>query len=269
MHVYQAMRVPKSAPIAHYIEKATQHFYAQDYFSAMLVLLPAVEKLILFHIRHLTDDVVTTGEMRARIASSTSSTEPRLQTRYRLYKEYVLGFITRFQQMAKATSSSSGSNIFRNKIYHVAEDDPFYTYDECVTLFCFFDAYVQMLALEDDCELYGFVPDNQEIRDRVCGYWATIFDNYIGGEVLGNTQMVTTGTYFREEADRNYMSLLEPGVETKRMMLHALLILGSQKVADYANSLGSMPHADRAATLATGISDFSTFHELGMKLQQP
>jgi hypothetical protein len=232
----------------------------------MLVLLPAVEKLILFHIGHLTDDLVTTAQMRAQIRASTSTTEPRLQPRYEIYKEFVLHFIQRFQQRASVAAGSVGSNIFRNRIYHVASDDPFYTYAECVTLFCFFDAYVQLLALEDNCELYGLVPDNDEIRARSHGYVVKIFDNYVADDNYDEEQMIAAGpSYYRPEVtDRNYIELLQAGVAQKAFVLQFLLRLGSEKVAVYADRAARIKKSGRAAIITTGINDYKRYHELGM-----
>ncbi len=244
VQAYRAYQLAASRDVAVYLDKAHLHFYRQDYWSCMLTLLPAVEKLMLRHIGHLSTDQISTKEMRERIAARVPVASG-LEERFMLFQNYVVRFIERFQVRARnAMTSSESSQFFRNVIYHVAEDRPYYTYTDCVSLLNFFDLYFEMLALEVGAEIYGVVPDDTEVRRRTRLYWKHILDDYAGLRASDDVLLGMYSTYRPEARDRNYLTYFVE-VDLKKTLLHGALQLAPGDTANLMLQVPSVVSAER------------------------
>lgn len=253
VHVYLSTRLTSTPPISHYLHVGTTHFYRQDYLSCMLVLLPAVEKLVLLHIGHLSDAIIGTDTMRSLIAKRTARVERRLQPRYAMYKSYVLGFVERFQlKAAKAGVTADGVNVFRNRIYHLAEDDRYYSYDDCVALLNLFDAYLEMLALEEASEVYGFVPDNPAVVSYSRQYWKAIFDDFMFPASSRNAVLKTFASFRDEARERNFLTLFS-GPEQRLVAAQAVYRMDEPELAALMWSVGTMTDSQRKVLINDAI----------------
>lgn len=234
--VVRAQRLPHLNLVSHYLEDAAMAFYRRNYFACANALTTAVERLLLEHIgwkfgmkdmRH--------PDIRAAVAALTpSSGSFQMDFRFETYKPYVVQFLEEYQKPSRLANLSA-SRFNRAFIQHVNDDASYYTHDDCVTAFQFFDLYVEFVSAQVGKEMYVFVPEDDEAMNvRTRHYWRMIIQDWLHGpSPSAERALLELNPHFRKEAeDSNFLSLYTAGVEQNRMIGSALMTLGVRNFAE-------------------------------------
>lgn len=201
-YLYRATQLPHLKTFAHYLERALLHYYRSDFFSAILVLLPALEGVLR---SHAGVEKTAGGDARPIIAKiEKKKPEPSFFAgRYFLYRKWLMVALREwiFKQTGSAESKGDFDLSYMNRHYvlHGLGDGHFYSAADCARLFVLFDLYIETLTCETGGISYAnFFPDdgqNAFVDQRMAHYFA----------LMSNTQTLqrVEETFMREHESYN------------------------------------------------------------------
>ena len=172
-----------------------------------------------------------------RAAVATLAPKPgnlQMDARFETYKTYVLQFLQAYQTPSRHANLSV-SRFNRAFIQHVNDDGSYYTYDDCVTAFQFFDLYVEFVAAQLGQEMYVFVPeDNADMNLRTKHYTRMIIEDWLHGEAPSTERAIlgSNPRFQKETGDSNFLSLQARHPDHSAMLAVMLNSLGVRKLND-------------------------------------
>jgi hypothetical protein len=249
----RAKRLPCLELVAHYLDDAAMAFYRRNYFACANGLTTAVERLLLEHVGWTFGQPnMHHPDIRAAVAAlAPQSCNAHMDARFQTYKQYVLQFLEEYQKPSRVANLSV-SRFNRAFIQHVNDAASYYTYDDCVTAFQFFDLYVEFVATQVGKELYALIPETDaEMNLRSNHYWSLILEDWLHGSAPSAERAILESDprFQTEAADTNLLSLYDSGPEQNRVIGAALLALGIRSLGDILSLVREPVDAERLGHL--------------------
>lgn len=256
--IVRAKRLPYLDLVSHYLDDAAMAFYRRNYFACANALTTAVERLLLQHVGwKFGDPNMHRPDIRAAVAAlSPRSGDLWMDGRFETYKNYVLRFIEAYQTPSK-NANLSASRLNRAFIQHVNDDGSYYTYDDCVTAFQFFDLYVEFVAVQVGQQLFALVPeDDDEMNQRSRHYWHILLEDWLHGSARSTERSILeSNPHFQSETtDSNFLNLFAEGPEQNQMIGAAVMALGLRHPGDVLRFVRDPVDPKLFATLVGSIA---------------
>ncbi len=256
--VVRAQRLPFLSLVSHYLDDAAIAFYRRNYFACANALTTAIERLLLEHVGwKFGNPDMRHRDIRAAVADLTPrSGNSQMDARFETYKTYVLQFLQTYQTPSKHANLSV-SRFNRAFIQHVNDDRSYYTYDDCVTAFQFFDLYVEFVAAQLGQEMYVFVPeDNADMNLRTKHYTRMIIEDWLHGDAPSTERAILESNprFQKETGDSNFLSLQARHPNHSAMLAVMLNSLGVRKLDDIVAFVREPPDSNRLELLQRVIA---------------
>lgn len=259
--IVRAKRLPYLNLISHYLDDAAIAFYRRNYFACANALATAIERLLLGHVEwKFGEKNMHHPELRAAVAALTArSGNIQMDGRFETYKQYVIRFLEEYQKPSNRANLSA-SRFNRAFIQHVNDDGSYYTYDDCITAFQFFDLYVEFVSAQVGQEMYAFVPeDDDEMNLRSKYYWRTILEDWLHGASPSTERaLLESNPHYQKDAiDSNFLSLHAAGPDQNRMIGSALMTLGVPNLVDILPLVRDPIDSERLGHLAKLVTSLA------------
>lgn len=147
--IYRAQQTPVFREFSHHLERGLLLYYKGDFFSAVQVLVPAVEGILRLYVgggpmeigKGLVDKIQHVQR---------SLPHPEFALRHSAFKDILEQFLRKwfFARSDDPTLTTIPSKMNRNYISHLAGTDAFYRPSDCNRLFAFFDVMLEVVTLE-------------------------------------------------------------------------------------------------------------------------
>ncbi len=174
--IYRAQETPHFREISHHLERGMLNYYRGDFFSAVSVLLPAVEGVLR---RYLGAGPKVIGKQLVDLLDAVSPPVPAVQAhlvdrpdamsppvpavravpavhaqfsgRHRMYLDFLRLFLRRwfFVKTSESHLNDIPSAMTRNYVAHLLGERSFYDPADCNRLFAFFNILLEVVTLED------------------------------------------------------------------------------------------------------------------------
>jgi hypothetical protein len=167
--IYRALAQPPMQRCSHLLERATFHYYKQDFLSCVLVLLPAVEGVLRSYVgwsRGQPDP--NWPDVRERLRAGTTESYPELRS---AYAEAIASFHERWLWTTTAKADFRLSYLNRHYALHGLGTETFYRAIDCHRLFLYFDTFAEMLTLEGHGPKEIFPPLEEPVLSRRRDYY--------------------------------------------------------------------------------------------------
>jgi len=177
--IYRAQRTPFFKDFSHHLERGILHYYKGDFFSAVHVLVPAVEGILRLYVGGTPQEI---GNTLVRKIKQTKRPLPYPEFASR--RDYFQDILERFLREWFFTNTSNPllatipSSMNRNYILHLVGTDPYYSPSDCNRLFACFDVLLELVTLEfaETGKFMGlYMDDIPEVNERTA-YYASLID---------------------------------------------------------------------------------------------
>ncbi len=236
---YRATEVPFVQTYSHHLERATLHYFRRDYMSAILVLAPVIEGIILDHMQSPMTTIVRPNQIFSHLQGlqpnhfndPAYANDPRLPARFSSFRLMLVNFLqTRFFPSASAAQAQGNfafSMLNRNYILHQLGSQSFDNLHDCQSMFQLFDLLLETFACQTGKSTgYCFVLQTPEINNRESLYWAAVLQDYFGAGVQLDDHKILSyhPNYVPKPEDTNWLAMhASPGHDTETMtLLHGL-----------------------------------------------
>jgi hypothetical protein len=170
---------------------ATDHYYRRDYLSALKIMVPLIEGVILQLMgapitQHVTNTHLINflkAQSQEPNANPPYSQDPRLQGRFSFFRDLLCDFLDkRFYErvaVAQAQNQFDFSMLNRHYILHQLGQSQFDSLHDCQTMFQLFDLLMETISCQKGySSSYCFIPETAEVLDRESHYWSVILNDY-------------------------------------------------------------------------------------------
>jgi len=266
---HRASEIPFVQNFSHMIERATFHYFRQDYLSSIMVLVPVIEGIILRHSSTPISDFKKWSALKGFLdALVTEYRQPEMVTRFENYRNFLTTFLDkRFFCGGKTASQSFHDSVLnRNFILHMLGDEPFYNQHDCQTLFQLIDLYMEVIVCQKQgTDFHCWIkPELGDVLPRERHYWSIILNNYLGiGDHQAEESLLKTHTLYKEiPASTNYIEIQGAGPPELTALTKALMqapeflvraILSMPKLDEHKQQV--LTTACEAVVLVKGISE--------------
>ena len=150
--IYRAQETPHFREISHHLERGLINYYRGDFFSAVSVLIPAVEGVLR---RYLGASPRVIGKQLVDKLDVTTFPIPaihaHLTARHAMFLGFLRTFLRRwfFVDTAAPHINDIPSAMTRNYVAHLLGERSFYDPADCNRLFAFFNILLEVITLED------------------------------------------------------------------------------------------------------------------------
>ena len=213
--VVRAKELQYLKSFSHHLEKAILHYYKNDYFSAVLCLLPAVEGCLLSYFGW------EFGQSRKpSINKLIEEIEKcRMQTydpvSYKMYSSALSIFLRNWIYSDTSTTDTTFSYLNRHYVLHGMGMGNYYSLSDVNRLIMFFDLLIEFLSIEER-RRYVFIPENnKQIDDRSQYYFKFIESNIRKNEILAVEKILLAENtnFYVEKKIPNWAEILNRAVK--------------------------------------------------------
>jgi hypothetical protein len=246
---HRATEVPGIQDYSTHLELATSHYYRRDYLSALKVMVPLIEGIILRLMQAPITQKVSNKDlikflrqMQPNPANDTAySADARLPGRFASFRDLLCDFLSNRFYENVATAQSSGqfdfSMLNRHFILHQLDNKPFDSLHDCQTMFQLFDLLLETISCQTgSSSSYSFVPDDSSTRQRESFYWSAILSDYFKANEAAQIVdlLAMHGSYTHPQEDTNWLALNGHPMEDKEavMLSHGLRKVSQRTVAN-------------------------------------
>ena len=168
--VYRSQEVKHVQKFSHHIEKAILHYYKNDYLSAVLCLLPAIEGTLLSYYGwdFGTSRKPKIIDLIKEIEKCRVSTHDEVA--YKLYSNALSLFLRKWIFSDTSSVDTTYSHLNRHYALHGMGTNKYYSISDTHRLIMFFDLYIEFLSLEQRIN-YVFIPENVNQINRRSEYY--------------------------------------------------------------------------------------------------
>jgi len=158
--IYRAQRTPHVKQFSHHLERALLLYYKGDFFSAVQVLMPAVEGALRSYVGA---DTTKIGMSLVNLIAQTNRTLalPYFIRRHTVYKTMLERFLREwfFANTSHPGLGTIPSKMNRNYMAHLLGVESFYRPADCNRLFAFFDILLEVITFEEkEAETFIYMP---------------------------------------------------------------------------------------------------------------
>ena len=158
----RSTQLPHLQDFAHYLERALLHYYKRDYFSSVLVMLPAIEGTIRSHIGWSGARLSYKQATAALLKRPTPMHGPGhaiLSSRFPVYRDLLVNVLDEWLYKPTNVADFELSYLNRHYALHGLGQGSFYSAADCHRLFALIDLYVEVLSCETGLAYSNFLPD--------------------------------------------------------------------------------------------------------------
>ena len=185
--IYRAQRTPFVREFSHHLERGLLHYYKGDFFSAVQVLVPAVEGILRLYVCGKPKETGMTLVNKIHQIQRPIP-HPEFTSRHSFYKDILERFLRKwfFAQSNDPTLETIPSYLNRHYVSHLPETKAFYQPSDCNRLFAYFDVLLEVITLEYE-QLDQFLnlrrDDIPEINELTDYYGSLILPRSIWSQV--------------------------------------------------------------------------------------
>jgi hypothetical protein len=165
--IYRAQNTPMFREFSHHLERGLLLYYKGDFFSAVQVLVPAVEGILRLYVdggpRQISKALVKQIELAVRPLKY-----EHFSLRHAAFREILVRFLNKwfFADTEDALLATIPSKMNRHFVAHLLGTEAFYRPADCNRLFAFFDVMLEIVTIEQQ-EVERFLSHPQEGIDEV------------------------------------------------------------------------------------------------------
>lgn len=147
--IYRAQKTPIVQEFSHHLERGLMHYYKGDFFSAVQVLVPAVEGILRLYVGGRSKETGMTLVNKIHQIQRPLP-HPEFAPRHSLYKDILERFLRTwfFAQSDDPTLGTIPSFLNRHYASHLVGTQAFYRPSDCNRIFAYFDVLLEIITLE-------------------------------------------------------------------------------------------------------------------------
>lgn len=173
--VSRSISLPHLSRCSHFLERAALHYYKRDFFSCVLVLLPAVEGVLRSYAGWAPGQAEPNWHaVRDAIRRGQAASYPELRAGY---AEAICAFHERWFWKRTDTADFRLSHLNRHYALHGLGTGSFYRATDCHRLFLYFDTFADMLMLDGHGPTHVFLPTEEPSVRRRSDYYFSLLHN--------------------------------------------------------------------------------------------
>lgn len=236
--IHRAIELPFLQDFSHYIDQANLHYYRKDYLSAIVLLTPLIEGVLLRQMQAPLEKRISNQMLKDYLKTLKPNPfnnpdygkDLRLSKRLDLIKELLYQFMDKRFLLSAADAKEKGnfasSMLNRNYITHQLDSEQFNFFHDCQTLFHVIDLLLEMLSCQTGISSsYCFLPELPSMAIRESHYWAAILGSYFGVSDRSHDEtLLRSHPKYMPAQDTNWLALYstEPGNREVVMLYHGL-----------------------------------------------